>query len=399
MTEPDTSRGAELTPADAEVVLLDLAAAFIGGPAGSRGENGSVSADQLAGASTLHEELPTPSTETMYRALVEQIPAVVFMAYIERGIGEAYVSPQIEEALGFTREEWLEDPVRWYHAIHPADRGRWSVDAAHMLMSGEPLRAAYRVLARDGRVIWFQCEAKMIRRENGRPWFIHGIGFDITERKTAEEQLLASLREKEAMLKEIHHRVKNNLAVVSSLFYLQSTYTSDAPTRKILQESQDRVRSMALVHEILYGSEDLGIVDFGTYAAGLAQQLIRTYSLGEGSVKLRTELAPVRLSVDRAIPCGLILNEMMTNALKHAFPGGGRGTVHLVLRDKPGECLLEVSDDGVGPPPGLDFEKAQSFGLRLIRTLSRQLDGDFQLVSAVGGGATARLTFPNEYGA
>jgi PAS domain S-box-containing protein len=130
-----------------------------------------------------------PNLEARYRALVEQIPAVVFMAYLDRGIGEAYVSPQIEAALGFSQEEWLEDPVRWYSHIHPEDKQRWSTEAAEMFLTGNPLRSAYRVLSRDGRVIWFHCEAKMIRKANGEPWFIHGVGFDITDLKLTESAL------------------------------------------------------------------------------------------------------------------------------------------------------------------------------------------------------------------
>jgi PAS domain S-box-containing protein len=129
------------------------------------------------------------SVEARYRALVEQIPAVVFMAYLDKGIGEAYVSPQIEEALGFSQHEWLEDPVRWYEQIYPDDKQRWSTEAAEMFLSGKPLKSAYRVLARDGRVLWFHCEAEMIRKADGRPWFIHGVGVDITELKQAEEAL------------------------------------------------------------------------------------------------------------------------------------------------------------------------------------------------------------------
>jgi PAS domain S-box-containing protein len=129
------------------------------------------------------------SVEARYRALVEQIPAVIFMAYLDEGIGEAYVSPQIEAALGFTQSEWLEDPVRWYDQIYPDDKQRWSEEAAEMFLSGKPLKSAYRVLSRDGRVLWFHCEAEMIRREDGQPWFIHGVGVDITELKQAEESL------------------------------------------------------------------------------------------------------------------------------------------------------------------------------------------------------------------
>jgi len=137
----------------------------------------------------LAAEVPALNLEAKYRALVEQIPAVVFMAYLDNAIGEAYVSPQIEAALGFSQQEWLEDPVRWYQQIHPDDKVRWSTEAAEMFLSGKPLRSAYRVMARDGRVLWFQCEAKMIRRKDGRPWFIHGVGMDVTELKRAEEAL------------------------------------------------------------------------------------------------------------------------------------------------------------------------------------------------------------------
>ena len=132
-----------------------------------------------------------PNMEARYRSLVEQIPAVVFMVYLDRGIGEAYVSPHIEAALGFSQAEWLEDPVRWYQQIHPEDNQRWSKEAADMFLSGKPLRSAYRVIARDGRVVWFHCEAKMVRRDDGHPWFIHGVAFDITELKQSRRSAAA----------------------------------------------------------------------------------------------------------------------------------------------------------------------------------------------------------------
>jgi len=163
-----------LTPEEAEAVLRELAAVF---------GNGGASPETKSNRGS------RPDLEAMYRTLVEQIPAVVFMAYLDRGIGEAYVSPRIEEALGFTQAEWLEDPVRWYNRIHPDDQHRWSIEAAETFATGKPLRSAYRVIARDGRVIWFHCEAKMIRQEDGRPWFIHGIGFDISDLKRAEQAL------------------------------------------------------------------------------------------------------------------------------------------------------------------------------------------------------------------
>ncbi len=166
-----------LSSADAVALLEELAGVFFQNPA---------SADAGSGETT---DAELPNLEAKYRALLEQIPAVIFMAYLDRGIGEAYVSPQIEASLGYKQEEWLEDPVRWYQHIHPDDKQRWSVEAAEMFLSGKPLRSAYRVIARDGRVIWFHCEAKMMRHSDGRPWFIHGVAFDISDLKRTQEAL------------------------------------------------------------------------------------------------------------------------------------------------------------------------------------------------------------------
>jgi PAS domain S-box-containing protein len=176
----------ELDPSQAEEILQSLAGIF--------SQFNSTSARHIVyppepAAQEWSDDSQFPNLEARYRALVEQIPAVVFMAYLDRGIGEAYVSPQIEASLGFSQEEWLEDPVRWYSHIHPDDKQRWSTEAAEMFLTGNPLRSAYRVLSRDGRVIWFHCEAKMIRKQNGEPWFIHGVGFDITDLKQTEEAL------------------------------------------------------------------------------------------------------------------------------------------------------------------------------------------------------------------
>ncbi len=161
---------------EAESILTGLAGVFFQpAPDGAKSERS--------------PEYPGPTLEARYRVLLDQIPAVVFMAYLDQAIGEAYVSPQIEATLGFSQKEWLEDPVRWYRQIHPDDKVRWSNEAAEMFLSGRALRSAYRVMARDGRVVWFHCEARLVRRDDGEPWFIHGVGFDITELKQAQEAL------------------------------------------------------------------------------------------------------------------------------------------------------------------------------------------------------------------
>lgn len=163
--------------AEAEQTLVHLAKVFF--PAESA----------LASGGQAVEAIESPDLEARYRALVEQIPAVVFLAFLDKDLSEAYVSPQIESLLGFTQAEWLYDPVRWYNQIHPEDKERWSLEAAQMFLTGEPVRSVYRALARDGRVVWFHCEVKMVRRADGRPWFMHGVAFDISEQKRAEAAL------------------------------------------------------------------------------------------------------------------------------------------------------------------------------------------------------------------
>ncbi len=163
---------------EAEATLTQLAGVYF--------QNGTRTSPGNRRASTRLDD-NSPNLEARYRALVEQIPAVVFMAYLDEGMSEAYVSPQIEEALGFSPTEWLEDPLRWYERIHPDDKQRWSMEAAQMFLSGKPLKSSYRVIARDRHVVWFHCQANMIRRSDGRPWFIHGVAVDITELKLVEE--------------------------------------------------------------------------------------------------------------------------------------------------------------------------------------------------------------------
>jgi len=187
----------KLDLAEAEATLLALAEVF----SHKRPQNG-VSAP---GGDDPSNPL---SEEARYQALVEQLPAVVFMASLDGGIGNAYVSPQIEKALGFSQSEWLQDPIRWYAHIHPDDKSRWSTEASEMFLSGKSLKSAYRVIAKDGRIVWFQCEAKMIRTEDGRPWAIHGVGFDITDLKNAEQALV---RAQDKLLHGAFHDALTNL--------------------------------------------------------------------------------------------------------------------------------------------------------------------------------------------
>ena len=215
---------------------------------------------------------------------------------------------------------------------------------------------------------------------------------DITERKREEEKLKSSLREKEILLKEIHHRVKNNLQIISSLLNLQSGHIRDPRALEVFKEGQGRVRSMALIHEKLYQSDDLARVDFYEYISNLAAYLFRSYEVNSGAVTLNVESEDVLLGVDTAIPCGLIINELVSNSLKHAFPGGGSGSINITLRPAgPERLTLAVSDDGIGLPPGFDVRNTPSLGLQLVNTLARQLGGEVEVTG--GAGAEFKITF------
>jgi two-component sensor histidine kinase len=213
----------------------------------------------------------------------------------------------------------------------------------------------------------------------------------ISELATAK--LRASEERKEALLREVHHRVKNNLAVICSLFYLQSTHTEDSGTVQIFHDMENRVHSMALVHESLYRSENLARIDFAEYAHLLATDILSLHGGPGVPVCLKSELEAVIMSVDLAIPCGLILNELISNAFKHGFPNGAGGEIKVTLcRDSKGICTLRVEDSGVGVPPGVDWSTSKTLGLRLVRSLAQQIRGEFSF-EKVDAGTSAHLQF------
>ncbi len=227
---------------------------------------------------------------------------------------------------------------------------------------------------------------------NGKK-FLQAVVRDITERKRDEDQIKASLAEKEVLLQEIHHRVKNNLQVISSLLKLQSRYIQDNQVIEMLKESQNRVRSMALVHEQLYQSKDLSNIDFAEYIENLAHNLFQAYEINAPVIELQTNIAPCELNVDTAVPCGLIINELVTNSLKYAFLGESKGKIKIDFSlDNNGVCMLVISDTGVGLPKDLDYRNARTLGLRLVGSLVRQIRGNITLLSTLG--TVFQITFP-----
>jgi PAS domain S-box-containing protein len=393
-----------VSTSDAEAILSGLAAVFLNNMAAPSAPS-EVSGIRHQGTNG-QETLPQP--EDMYRVLVEQIPALVFIAYLDRGISKAYVSPQIESALGFTQEEWLEDPIRWYGQIHTDDKDRWSRDAAQMFVTGDPLKAAYRVIARNGKVVWFQCEVKMVRRPDGRPWFLHGVGFDITELKEAEEGFLeqaAALQnlstrllrlqdeERRRLGRELHDSLGQYLcALKMNLDQLPKVGSARAA---VLQAECDEIVDLCiretrtlshLLHPPLL--DELGFVAAARwYVEGFASR---------SGIQVRLDL----LSESERLPAVLevvlfrILQESLTNIHRHS--GSSSADVH--LRIGQAEVSLLIRDYGRGMPPEIlkQFQATggqAGIGLSGMRERVKELNGAMEIRSD-SEGTIVRVTVP-----
>lgn len=226
-------------------------------------------------------------------------------------------------------------------------------------------------------------------------WMVAEFNLDITERKKAEERIRASLGEKETLLKEIHHRVKNNLQIITSLLSLQSRYFTDKQLARQFNEAQNRIRSMALVHEKLYQSKDFGRIDFRSYIIQLSQEIMASYAAAAGSINLTMDIDETDISIDQAIPCGLIINELVTNSIKHAFPPGWAGTPEIAVTFHVTDGILAklvIKDNGVGIPEGTIPGQTDTLGLSLVPMLAQQVNGEATLERTGGTTFTIRFT-------
>ena len=337
-------------------------------------------------------------SERQFRTLADSIPNLAWSAN-----GDGYITwynRQWYEYTGTTPEQmegWGWQSVHDPKAL-PKVLERWKASIA----TGEPLEMEFPLRGADGRFRLFLTRVQPLKDAQGRVlrWF--GTNTDVDELKRTEESLRQSeervklsLREKEVMLKEIHHRVKNNLQVIASLVDLQTNALADPALRGLFQDVRDRVRSMALVHEKLYQSDSLARVEFAGYARSLLSYLCRSHSSPASAIELKLDLQPVSLSVESAVPCGLILNELISNAFKHAFRGRSQGEVIAALGSCPdGRVFLRVSDNGVGLPAGTDWRQSRSLGLRLIHLLAGQLDASVEV--RTDGGTEFKIAFAPE---
>ncbi|OPY25069.1 MAG: sensory histidine kinase AtoS [Methanobacterium sp. PtaU1.Bin242] len=247
-------------------------------------------------------------------------------------------------------------------------------------------------MRKDGRIIDISLTISPTLNADGDVIGASTIARDITQKKITEEALKKSLKDKEMLIKEIHHRVKNNLMIITSLLSLQSQYINDQESRTIFQESENRARSMAMIHEKLYQSGEGKTINFTEYIRSLGMELYRTYALNPSLIKLEMELDDAWLDVDTAIPMGLIFNELITNCLKHAFPDERTGKIWINFKKTDEGYVLMVADDGVGLPEDFDLERSDSFGLKLVNILTKQVEGQLQLDTSKGTSFTINFS-------
>jgi PAS domain S-box-containing protein len=266
------------------------------------------------------------------------------------------------------------------------------LDAFEIAFEGRPQQFELALCPNNDEVIWLQTFVNPVYVDDKQDE-VSCLVYDTTDRKQIEKRIRDSLKEKEVLLQEIHHRVKNNLQVISSILNLQASYVTDEKTLDILEESQNRIKSMSFIHETLYRTTDFSSINFSEYLRTLAYNLIQSYRLKKYSVRLHPNLEDIAVHIDQAIPCGLIVNELISNALKYAYREGTEGNLHLDLHKKKNTLRLRIADDGIGLPKDFRYDKTDSLGVQLVYTLTEQLDGTIKVNSKPGKGTEFIITF------
>lgn len=338
-------------------------------------------------------------SEEKYRRLAENSPAVVYQFKLSHDgvFSFPYVSNMILEVTGIRSQDLMKDAWLLLNKIHPDDEASFQKS---ILSSAEFLapwceKARFKV---NEDYVWMEGFSTPERLENGDVIW-DGLFFNITERIEVDQQIKASLEEKETLLHEIHHRVKNNMQVIASLLKLQLNRKKKQDVDGILKENIGRVYAMAEIHENLHRSDKLTEINFRPYVQKLTQMLSQTYSVDSKKVAFQVDTPELKLSIDKANPVGLVLNEMISNSLKYAFSDGQKGTISIKSRMLDGDIIeLVVADDGVGIAEGIDWEKLDTLGLNLIQNLVRnQLNGSIDLDTTNGTKFTIKFNIKSNY--
>ena len=324
--------------------------------------------------------------------MVDCSPAMIF--YKDKKDRFVRVNKLLADTLGMSKEEIIGKTAL---EISPTKEKNYRKDDKQVIESGLPKRNIIELIETPGGPRWVQTDKIPYRDEKGEIQGIIGFSQDITERKKAEEQIQASLREKEILLQEIHHRVKNNLQVVSSLLNRKSKAIKDKKDAEVFQECRNFVRVMSEVHAELYQTKNLASINLKDYITTIAQELVRAYFPAKpDKVALKFEFEDVLLGIDSAIPLGLILNELITNSLKYAFPENRNGEIKVSLHARnENEVELLIGDNGIGLPKGLVLRKAETYGLHMITGLvEKQLHGRIEFPESTG--TLVRITFSKD---
>ncbi|WP_341530807.1 PAS domain S-box protein [Nostoc sp. UHCC 0302] len=329
-------------------------------------------------------------SEQQFRAAFHQ--AAVGIAHVAINGRWLLVNQRLCDILGYTSQEMQ---LRSFQDITYPDDLDTDLKYVEQVLAGsiQTYSIEKRYFRKDNSIVWTNLTVSLIREPSGEPKYFISVIEDISERQAAlgerkrsEEQIQASLIEKEVLLKEIYHRVKNNLQVISSLLNLQSEYIKDKRDLEIFQQSQQRIASMALIHEKLYQSHDLARINFSEYIQDLVSSLFTSYEVDEDAISLRINIADhILLGLDTAIPCSLIVHELVSNSLKYAFPAGRNGEIKIEFRENNDNTFtLIVADNGIGLPCNYNFNDTASLGWQLVDALTNQLVGNLNILDAVG---------------
>ncbi len=320
-------------------------------------------------------------SEKKYKSLFEVNPEYTIL------IGENGIILDVNNATinltSLSKKEIIGKNFSELEIIFPEDL-KTQLDNIKRLLEGksvEPFES--RFIDKNGVIKWVIVHLTTIRK-NKKINYILGIASDITEQKVAEIKLNSSLNEKNNLLQEIHHRVKNNMQIISSLLNLQKQYVNDDEAVNVLQESQNRVKSMAMVHEKIYLSKDLAHINFGDYIQSLVSNLFYSYTVDKSRIRSVFKIDDVNLNIETAVPCGLIISELVSNGLKHAFPNEMKGRILISLNATGNKYELIICDNGIGLPKGLNINNLESLGLLLVKNLTDQIEGQININNTYG---------------
>jgi PAS domain S-box-containing protein len=327
-------------------------------------------------------------SELKYRNIFENVQDIFYQTDNNGIIIE--ISPSVERYSKYKPSELIGKSVETLYA-NPEDRKPL---LKRIKENGEAVDYEIVLKTKDDRLLYVSSNSHFRYDSSQRVIGIEGSLRDITERKNIEIQLKNSLFEKELLLKEIHHRVKNNLMIISSLLNLQSSYIKDKESKEIFKESQNRANSMALIHERLYQSTDLKRIDFGDYIESLSSDLFHNYATQSGDIDLKIDVEDIFLDINTAIPLGLIVNELITNSLKHAFPDNRKGEIIINFFRKNDHYEFIVIDNGVGFPDEIDYKNTESLGMQIVTSLTDQIDG--QILLNTDNGTSFKISFKEE---